>query len=283
MVEGYTDVLMAHQVGSAPGGRHDGHGLERPHVQHLRRFVPRVVLVFDADAGGNSGRGSGAGNLCQPGRGPGDCHVARGLDPCDLLVQEGGPDRFRQVLADAVDALDFKLSQLLAGESAAGVEGRRRAVDAVLGIIALAPDMAGQAGAVKRELMVSRIAQRLALREETVWARLNELRATAADQRSRAGATGGRAPARGRTQGAGASAGTATATIALGRARPGGGRRARKFARSKSSIRACGVSWKGCMRWLRPVKRPTWTPCECVSWMCRGSRRRHWTFRKWAG
>jgi DNA primase len=38
--------------------------------------------------------------------------------------------------------------------------------------------MAGQAGAVKRELMISRIAQRLALKEETVWARLKELQAT---------------------------------------------------------------------------------------------------------
>jgi DNA primase len=57
------------------------------------------------------------------------------------------------------------------------VEGRRRAVDAVLGVIALAPPLPGQAGAVKQELMVTRIAQRLGLKEETVWARLKELRA----------------------------------------------------------------------------------------------------------
>jgi DNA primase len=56
------------------------------------------------------------------------------------------------------------------------VEGRRRAVDAVLGVIALAPPLPGQAGAVKTQLMINRIAQRLALKEETVWARLNELR-----------------------------------------------------------------------------------------------------------
>jgi hypothetical protein len=36
--------------------------------------------------------------------------------------------------------------------------------------------MAGQAGAIKRQLMVTRIAQRLALQEMTVWARLDELR-----------------------------------------------------------------------------------------------------------
>src|SRR5205823_1170920 len=80
-------------------------------------------------------------------------------------------------LAGAVDALEFKLNRVLAAESAAGIEGRRRAVEAVLGVIALAPEMPGHAGAVKQELVVSRIAQRLAIKEETVWARLRELRA----------------------------------------------------------------------------------------------------------
>jgi DNA primase len=56
------------------------------------------------------------------------------------------------------------------------VEGSRRVVDAVLGVIALAPGLPGEAGTVKTQLMINRIARRLALKEETVWARLNELR-----------------------------------------------------------------------------------------------------------
>src|SRR5262249_13646524 len=102
--------------------------------------------------------------------------LPEGLDPCDLLVQQGA-DAFRRALAGAVDALDFKLNQVLARPENQGVEGRRRAIDAVLAIIALAPELPGQAGAVKRELMVTRIAHRLAVKEETVWARLEELRA----------------------------------------------------------------------------------------------------------
>jgi DNA primase len=103
-----------------------------------------------------------------------------GLDPCDLLVQQG-PDAFRAVLENAVDALDYKLNQVLSTgggrDGSLGVEGQRRAVDAVLGIIALAPPLNGQAGAVRTQLMVTRISRRLALKEETVWARLEELRA----------------------------------------------------------------------------------------------------------
>jgi DNA primase len=89
---------------------------------------------------------------------------------------QDGPDAFRRVLEAAVDALEFKLTQMVTREDTSSVEGRRRVVDAVLGVIALASPMHGEAGAVKTQLMVNRIARRLALKEETVWARLDELR-----------------------------------------------------------------------------------------------------------
>ncbi|MBY0522334.1 MAG: DNA primase [Gemmataceae bacterium] len=177
VVEGYTDVMMAHQAGVAQVVATMGTALNVRHVQHLRRFVPRVVLVFDADAGGNTGVDRALEIFVSQEVDLAIATLPEGLDPCDLLSQEGGAERFKEVLAKAVDALDFKLGQLLNDGAATSLEGRRRAVDAVLGIIALAPDMAGKNGQVKRELVVGRIAQRLALKEETVWARLSELRA----------------------------------------------------------------------------------------------------------
>jgi DNA primase len=101
--------------------------------------------------------------------------LPQGLDPCDLIRRDG-PDAFRKVLSGAVDALDFKLQRVLAEAGADSVEGRRRAVESVLSVIALAPELPGEAGSVKTQLMLGRIAKRLALREETLWARLDELR-----------------------------------------------------------------------------------------------------------
>jgi DNA primase len=176
VVEGYTDVLMAHQMGIPQVVATMGTALNARHVQHLRRWVSRVVLIFDADAGGSTGVDRALEVFASQEVELAIATLPDGLDPCDLLVQQG-PEPFRAALAGAVDALDFKLRQVLAAHEAAGVEGRRRAVDAVLGIIALAPELPGQAGAVKRELIVSRIAQRLGLQEATVWARLRELRA----------------------------------------------------------------------------------------------------------
>ncbi|HEV3257716.1 MAG TPA: DNA primase [Gemmataceae bacterium] len=184
VVEGYTDVLMAHQVGIAQVVSTMGTALNAHHVQHLRRWLAggRVVLVFDADAGGKTGVDRALETFVSQEVDLTIATLPEGMDPCDLLVQQG-PEPFRAALAGAVDALEFKLNQVLAAESAAGVEGRRRAVDAVLSIIARAPDMAGQAGAVKRELVVSRIASRLGINEEAVWGRLRELRRSEAATR----------------------------------------------------------------------------------------------------
>jgi DNA primase len=175
IVEGYTDALMAHQMGIGQVVATMGTALNARHVQQAKRFAQRVVLVFDADAGGNSGVDRALEIFAGHDVDLAIATLPEGLDPCDLLVQQGA-DAFRRVLESAVDALEFKLNQVLPKGGTLGVEDMRRAVDAVLGIIALAPPLPGQAGAVKAQLMVNRIAQRLGLKEETVWARLRELR-----------------------------------------------------------------------------------------------------------
>jgi DNA primase len=63
----------------------------------------------------------------------------------------------------------------------------------VLGIIALAPEMAGPSGAIKRQLIVTRVTRRLSLKEEDVWARLRELRARVQERERKHSATLGAA------------------------------------------------------------------------------------------
>jgi DNA primase len=176
VVEGYTDVLMAHQLAVPQVVATMGTALNARHVQQLRRFAPRVVLVFDADTGGSTGVDRALQIFISQNVDLAIATLPQGRDPCDLLVEHGA-ETFRQALAGAVDALEFKLQQVLSAHATGGVEGRRRAVDAVLGVIALAPEMVEAENAIKQQLMISRIAQRLALQEETVWARLKELRA----------------------------------------------------------------------------------------------------------
>jgi len=177
VVEGYTDVLMAHQMGVAQVVATLGTALNARHVQHLRRFVPKVVLVFDADAGGSTGVDRALEIFVGQNVDLAIATLPEGKDPCDLLVEQG-PEPFQRALADAKDALDFKLKQLLSADAHHGIEGRRQAVEKVLSLIALAPELPGAAGEQKQQLIVNRIAQQMGLQEKTVWARLQELKAT---------------------------------------------------------------------------------------------------------
>jgi DNA primase len=195
VVEGYTDVMMAHQHGVAHVVATMGTALNEAHVRQLRRFVPKVVLVFDADAGGLTGVDRALEIFVGCDVELAIATLPEGSDPCDFLVAQGA-DPFRRALAGAVDALDFKLNQLLE-TSGTGVEATKRVVDAILGVMAHAPEIPGQSGQVKQELLVTRLAHRLGLRQETVWARFRELRAARKRESSRtavADAASGKAP-----------------------------------------------------------------------------------------
>ncbi|OWK43467.1 DNA primase [Fimbriiglobus ruber] len=178
VVEGYTDVMMAHQCGVANVVAPMGTALTARHVAQLRRYVPKVVLVFDADDGGNSGVDRALELFIGHDAELAIATLPDGLDPCDLLVTPGGPEAFKQALAGARDALEFKLNQLWEREAGTTVEGQRRIVDTILGVMALAQSIPSQAVQVRQELIVSRLAHRIGLRQETVWARFAELKAT---------------------------------------------------------------------------------------------------------
>ena len=176
VVEGYTDVMMAHQCGVPQVVATMGTALNARHVAQLRRYVPKVVLVYDADAGGMTGVDRALEIFVGQDVELAVATLPDGLDPCDLLVRPEGVDTFKRVLTSAVDALDFKLNRLLARDPNPSVETTRRIIDEVLGVMAAAPPLPSKASQVKQELIVTRLAHRLGLRQETVWARFGELK-----------------------------------------------------------------------------------------------------------
>ncbi|MGL6074081.1 MAG: DNA primase [Fimbriiglobus sp.] len=176
IVEGYTDVMMAHQCGLQNVVATMGTALNMTHVMQLRRYVPKVVLVFDSDDAGESATDKSQGLFwAQHNFDIAVCTLPQGLDPCDLLMQPGGTEVFKKCLAEAKDVHEFKIDSLLRRHSANTLEGQKYIVDASLSFLALAesPSAAAQ---MKIELAVTRLAQRLQIRQETVWARLGEMR-----------------------------------------------------------------------------------------------------------
>ena len=173
IVEGYTDVLMAHQHGISHVVATMGTALNARHIKKLKGIVPSVVLVFDADAGGDTGVDRALEVFVSNDLDLRIATLPEGLDPCDLLAKSG-PEPFRLALERAIDVFEFKLQRVWAKHGSRGLDGQRQAAEEMLAIMALAPTDRS----VKLDLMANRIAHRLQIKEETVWARLRELRAT---------------------------------------------------------------------------------------------------------
>lgn len=181
VVEGYTDVMMAHQCGVAQVVATMGTALNARHVAQLRRYAPKVVLVYDADAGGMTGVDRALELFVSESVELAVATLPDGLDPCDLLVRPDGVVTFNKVLAGAEDALDFAFRRLLGDAGTPSVEVSRGVLDRILGVMVKSASWTTKGAyptelRVKQELIMTRLSSRLGLKLETVWARLGELK-----------------------------------------------------------------------------------------------------------
>jgi DNA primase len=110
VVEGYTDVVMAHQFGVRNVVAVLGTALTEQHVSVLRRFADEIVLLFDADAaGGNATKRAVELFLTQPI----EIRIATiptGEDPDEYLLKHGS-EAFEKRIDASTDALTFAWRQ----------------------------------------------------------------------------------------------------------------------------------------------------------------------------
>lgn len=140
VMEGYTDVVLSRQAGIEPVVAVLGTALGESHVQILKRLAGRVVLVLDGDEAGQK-RADEVLELFV--RADVDLRVATlpaGQDPADYLAQHGR-QAFEELVQDAPDALDHKLTRLTSGiDLARDTHAVTQAADTMLRIVAGAPD-----------------------------------------------------------------------------------------------------------------------------------------------
>lgn len=111
VVEGYTDVMMAHQFGVSNVVSILGTAMTEQHVQLLRRFADKIVLLFDADTAGDLAVDRVVELFLTQ---PVEIAIAampQGMDPDEYLVAHGAA-AFEGVLRAASDVLTYKWKAL---------------------------------------------------------------------------------------------------------------------------------------------------------------------------
>ncbi|MEN6428373.1 MAG: DNA primase [Phycisphaerales bacterium] len=111
IVEGYTDVIMAHQFGCTNVVATLGTSFTAGHGRTLRRYAKKVVLLFDSDTAGMAAANRALEVCLSQHLDIKLAFVPQGKDPCEFLLVAGkeGLDR---VVEQAVDVLQFKWDKL---------------------------------------------------------------------------------------------------------------------------------------------------------------------------
>lgn len=141
VVEGYTDVAIAHQFGASNVVSVLGTALTEQHLSLLKRFADRVVLLFDADAAGETAVNRSIELFLSQPIEIGIATLPDGLDPDEFLLKHGLA-AFDQLLKQPVDALSFKWRLLERQFNASGdnLTAQQAATEEFLRLIASATD-----------------------------------------------------------------------------------------------------------------------------------------------
>jgi DNA primase len=190
IVEGYTDVVMAHQYGVRNVVAPLGTAMTEQHVTTLRRFADKIVLLFDADTAGDTAVNRAVELFLTQPIEIAIASMPEGVDPDEYLIANGA-EAFEKVLATASDALAFKW-KLLDRQYAASddLTGRQKAVEEYLGTLAAARG-SGPVDSIRWGQALARVSR---LTEVSVEELNKRFRATKPQRWLAWPASGGRAP-----------------------------------------------------------------------------------------
>lgn len=183
VMEGYTDVIMAHQHGITNAVAVLGTALGEKHIPLVRRFTDSVTLVLDGDEAGQTRTMQILDELLA-------LFVAHeidlriltlptGADPCDVISSQGS-EAFRERLTQSLDALDHKIFAVTNGlESAPGTHRTALAVEEIIGTLARALPAnahATSSSLVREQQVFARLSRQFGIGEETLRTRLTAVR-----------------------------------------------------------------------------------------------------------
>ncbi len=136
--EGYTDVIGLHRAGITQAVATCGTALADGHVKLLVGFSRRIVLAYDADAAGQ-----GAADKFYDWEKRFDAQISvvslpAGMDPAELAARD--PEALRRAVEEASPYLGFRLQRLFASADLRNPEGRARAAEAAMVLVAEHPD-----------------------------------------------------------------------------------------------------------------------------------------------
>ncbi len=180
VVEGYVDVITAHQHGFRNVVAPLGTAITRSHVALLKRLSHNVYMALDADAAGQKATLKGLNALRERTESGGDGHLVttaqgvvrlesdvslriikmpEGRDPDEVI--KANPDLWRQLVVDAVPVMEFYIGAYTLGLNLGDPQGQRAALDKLMPLLA-------ELDGAQQRVYVARIEQVIGIKAELI-------------------------------------------------------------------------------------------------------------------
>lgn len=139
LLEGYMDVIGAHQHGVNWAVAPLGTNLTIEHSGIIRRYAKDTVVMFDDDRAGIQASVKAAETFMESGLYVRLASLEDGLDP-DEFLNEHGREEFEKRLAAAADPLDFRMNLFFKNKPAPTAQEKAQAINVLLETVARQTD-----------------------------------------------------------------------------------------------------------------------------------------------
>ena len=168
IMEGYIDVISAHQHGINNAVASLGTAFTVEHGRLLHRYAERILLAYDGDSAGAKAALRGLDVLRAQNLQVRVLVLPSGQDPDDFLREQGRAGWDKLLGKSALDILDYLLEQALARHDVESNSGKGAIVRE------LAPAIAKTKSLVEKESFIAKLARQLAVSPATVYADLKK-------------------------------------------------------------------------------------------------------------
>jgi DNA primase len=167
LLEGYMDVIGAHQHGIDWAVAPLGTALTNEHAGLIGRYAKDTIVMFDDDRAGINASVRAAEIFMEAGMYVRLANVGNGQDP-DEFLNDHGREEFERIMGEAADPLDFRMNLFFKGrKTPPGTQEKAQAIAVLLETVARQPDE------ILKSEWVKSLAARFGVEEASV---LKELR-----------------------------------------------------------------------------------------------------------
>ncbi|ACB84797.1 DNA primase [Natranaerobius thermophilus] len=162
VMEGYTDVITAHQFGVNTAVASLGTSLTEEQAKLIRNNASKAYIAFDADAAGETATLRGLEILQSKGLDVLICQLPESYDPDEYLKNYGLENFQKKILDTALPLTEYQIRQAAKNKNLSTIEGKKQYVTEIIPIISKIDN------AVEREEYLNQVSEQLGISQEAL-------------------------------------------------------------------------------------------------------------------